>query len=140
MAVLYKTIVKTFALVASICLVACAPQTEKLDEAVIYNGPLFKYKLVRYRESKPEGEVYNVQCSSSQTADSPAAKADIKAGDMIVSVNKAPIENFNDIAQAIRSAPAGPIKIQLVRTIEGSARGETKIIDAVVPLNSSRGP
>src|SRR5690348_12590107 len=74
MAVLYKTIVKTFALVASICLVACAPQTEKLDEAVIYNGPLFKYKLVRYRESKPEGEVYNVQCSSSQTADSPAAR------------------------------------------------------------------
>jgi hypothetical protein len=55
-------------------LVACSSGPEKLDEAVVYNGPQFKLKLVRYSGNSHQGDVYNVQCSSPQTAGSPANK------------------------------------------------------------------
>jgi hypothetical protein len=56
-------------------LAACAGGTRKLDEAVFYQGPQFKLKLVRYHENLPlhyVGEVYRVQCASAGTAQSPA--------------------------------------------------------------------
>jgi hypothetical protein len=56
-------------------LAACAGGTRKLDEAVFYQGPHFKLKLVRYHENLPlhyVGEVYRVQCASARTAQSPA--------------------------------------------------------------------
>jgi hypothetical protein len=58
-------------------LASCVGGTRKLDEAVFYNGPQFKLKLVRYYENLPfhyVGEVYRVQCGSAQTAQSPAHK------------------------------------------------------------------
>jgi hypothetical protein len=56
-------------------LASCAGGTRKLDEAVFYDGPQFKLKLVRYHENLPfhyVGEVYRVHCGSAQTAQSPA--------------------------------------------------------------------
>ena len=56
-------------------LASCGGGTRKLDEALFYNGPEFKLKLVRYYENLPlhyTGEVYRVHCGSSQTAQSPA--------------------------------------------------------------------
>jgi hypothetical protein len=56
-------------------LASCGGGTRKLDEAVFYDGPEFKLKLVRYYENLPlhyVGEVYRVQCGSAQTAQSPA--------------------------------------------------------------------
>lgn len=58
-------------------LFACSPSTRKLDEAPIYDGPLFRLKLVRYFENLPlhyTGEVFRVQCASAQTQNSPAHK------------------------------------------------------------------
>lgn len=58
-----------------IFLLSCGSGTKKLDEAYIYKGPHFQIKLVRYYENLPfhyTGEVFNVQCSSAQTANSPA--------------------------------------------------------------------
>jgi hypothetical protein len=58
-------------------LFACSPSTRKLDEAVFYEGPQFRLKLVRYFEDLPfhyTGEVFRVQCSSQQTSNSPAHK------------------------------------------------------------------
>lgn len=58
-------------------LAACAAGTRKLDEAVIYDGPVFKLKVVRYYENLPlsyTGEVFSVQCSSAYTAQSPGHK------------------------------------------------------------------
>lgn len=51
---------------------ACSPR--KLDEAIFYDGPEFKLKVVRYHEYLPlhyTGEVFRVQCSSDKTANSP---------------------------------------------------------------------
>jgi hypothetical protein len=56
-------------------LASCAGGTRRLDEAVFYDGPQFKLKLVRYHENLPfhyVGEVYRVHCGSAQTAQSPA--------------------------------------------------------------------
>ena len=56
---------------------SCAGGTRKLDEAVFYDGPQFKLKLVRYYENLPlhyTGEVYRVMCGSAATAQSPAHK------------------------------------------------------------------
>jgi hypothetical protein len=56
-------------------LASCGGGTRKLDEAVFYDGPEFKLKLVRYYENLPlhyVGEVYRVHCGSAQTAQSPA--------------------------------------------------------------------
>ena len=56
-------------------LASCVGGTRKLDEAVFYDGPQFKLKLVRYHENLPfhyVGEVYRVQCGSAQTLQSPA--------------------------------------------------------------------
>jgi hypothetical protein len=53
------------------------PSTRKLDEAVFYDGPKLKLKLVRYYENLPfhyTGESFTVQCSSAQTANSPGHK------------------------------------------------------------------
>lgn len=64
-------------LLTFVFLSACSPSTRKLDEAVIYEGPQFRLKLVRYFESLPlhyTGEVFRVQCASAQTKDSPAHK------------------------------------------------------------------
>lgn len=65
--------------VALVCslLIACDASTRKLDEAPIYDGPAFRLKLVRYHENLPlhyTGEVFWVQCASSQTQNSPAHK------------------------------------------------------------------
>ena len=54
-------------------LLSCGTSSHKLDEAVLYEGPQFKLKVVRYYENLPfhfVGEVYRVQCSSAATADS----------------------------------------------------------------------
>jgi hypothetical protein len=54
---------------------ACSGGARKLDEAVFYDGPAFRLKLVRYYENLPfhyTGEVYRVHCGSAQTAQSPA--------------------------------------------------------------------
>ena len=54
-------------------LISCGQSTHKLDEAILYEGPQFKLKVVRYYESLPfhfVGEVYSVQCGSAGTADS----------------------------------------------------------------------
>ena len=56
---------------------ACSPSTRILDEALIYQGPQFQLKLVRYFQDIPlsyTGEVFFVQCSSAQTRNSPAQK------------------------------------------------------------------
>jgi hypothetical protein len=56
-------------------LASCAGGTRQLDEAVFYDGPEFKLKLVRYYENLPfhyVGEVYRVHCASARTAQSPA--------------------------------------------------------------------
>lgn len=58
-------------------LASCGGGTRKLDEAVFYDGPQFKLKLVRYYENLPlhyVGEVYRVHCGSAATANSPAHK------------------------------------------------------------------
>jgi hypothetical protein len=58
-------------------LCACSPSTRKLDEAVMYEGPQFRLKLVRYFEDLPlhyTGEVFRVHCSSPKTMNSPAHK------------------------------------------------------------------
>ena len=58
-------------------LVACIPTTRKLDEAVIFDGPHFRLKLVRYVENLPlpyVAKVFRVQCSSARTANSPGHK------------------------------------------------------------------
>jgi len=55
-------------------LVACSASTRKLDEAVVYAGPQFELKLVRYHQNLPfhyVGEVFSVQCGSARTAGSP---------------------------------------------------------------------
>jgi hypothetical protein len=62
---------------AIVFLFACSPSTRKLDEVMIYEGPQFRLKLVRYFENLPlhyTGEVFRVQCSSAQTRNSPAHK------------------------------------------------------------------
>jgi len=62
------------AAVASLWLVACSASTKKLDEAILYEGPQFKLKVVRYYENLPfhfVGEVFSVQCGSAHTAGSP---------------------------------------------------------------------
>jgi len=67
----------TGAAFALVFLFACSPSTRKLDEAVMYEGPRFTLKLVRYFEDLPlhyTGEVFRVQCSSPQTRNSPAHK------------------------------------------------------------------
>ncbi|HEX5056549.1 MAG TPA: hypothetical protein VFX02_08635 [Gammaproteobacteria bacterium] len=72
-----KVTIKALGFLALLFLVSCGPRTEKLDEAVIYNGSQFKLKLVRYYENLPthyKGEVYSVQCASAQTTDSPGSK------------------------------------------------------------------
>lgn len=59
----------------STSLLACSPETRKLDEASIYEGPHFRLKLVRYFENLPfhyTGEVFRVQCSSAHTSKSPS--------------------------------------------------------------------
>ena len=38
-----------FAAIAGTFLTACEPSTKKLDEAIFYEGPRFKLKLVRYK-------------------------------------------------------------------------------------------
>lgn len=65
------------AIIACVVLGSCRSGTEKLDEAVIYEGPQFRLKLVRYYESLPlhyNGEIFTVQCASAQTANSPGHK------------------------------------------------------------------
>ena len=55
-------------------LVACSASTKKLDEAILYEGPQFKLKVVRYYENLPfhfVGQVFSVQCGSARTASSP---------------------------------------------------------------------
>lgn len=55
----------------------CQAGAEKLDEAVFYNGPKFRLKLVRYYENYPlhyTGEVFRMQCSSARTTGSPGHK------------------------------------------------------------------
>src|SRR5688500_3715679 len=54
---------------------ACSGGARKLDEAVFYDGPAFRLKLVRYYENLPfhyTGEIYRVHCGSAQTTQSPA--------------------------------------------------------------------
>lgn len=58
------------------CLASCdmSPGVRRLDEAVMYDGPNFRLKLVRYYENLPlhySGEIFSVQCSSAGTATSP---------------------------------------------------------------------
>jgi hypothetical protein len=67
--------VPSLLLLLAAVLASCGGGTRKLDEAVFYDGPQFKLKLVRYYENLPfhyVGEVYRVQCGSAQTAQSPA--------------------------------------------------------------------
>ncbi len=55
-------------------LLSCSPSTRKLDEAIVYEGPQFELKVVRYYENLPfhfVGEVFSVQCGSARTAGSP---------------------------------------------------------------------
>src|SRR5688500_3402651 len=62
------------ALIAAL-LAGCGPRIRKLDEAIFYDGPQFKLKLIRYHENLPfhyTGEVFRVQCASARTAGSPA--------------------------------------------------------------------
>ncbi|HEY3326415.1 MAG TPA: hypothetical protein VGK14_04525 [Novimethylophilus sp.] len=52
-------------------LASCKVTKERLDEAVFYDGPHFRLKLVRYYENYPlhySGEVFRIQCSSARTA------------------------------------------------------------------------
>ncbi len=61
----------------NVALVSCSQGAQKLDEAVFYEGPHFKLKLVRYYENlllHYTGEVFRVQCASEQTANSPGHK------------------------------------------------------------------
>ena len=67
----------TGGILACVFLFACSPSTRKLDEAMIYEGPQFRLKLVRYFEDLPfhyTGEVFRVQCSSQQTRNAQADK------------------------------------------------------------------
>lgn len=51
----------------------CSAGIEKLDEAVLHEGPEFRLKLVRYHENLPlhfVGEIARVQCASRATAGS----------------------------------------------------------------------
>ena len=67
----------TGGILAFVFLFACSPSTRKLDEAMIYEGPQMRLKLVRYFEDLPfhyTGEVFCVQCSSRQTRNSQAHK------------------------------------------------------------------
>ncbi|MBT8372390.1 MAG: hypothetical protein HKO68_00255 [Desulfobacterales bacterium] len=60
---------------AFVFLLACGLSTRKIDEAMIYDGPQFRIKLVRYFENFPlhyTGEVFRVQCASPQTRNSPS--------------------------------------------------------------------
>lgn len=62
---------------ACIHLTSCSPSTRKLDEAMIYEDPHFRVKLVRYYENllfHYTGEVFRVQCSSARTTNSPGHK------------------------------------------------------------------
>lgn len=62
---------------APVFLIGCMSDTRKLDEAMIYQGPRMRIKLVRYFEDLPlhySGEVFRVQCASPQTRDFPANK------------------------------------------------------------------
>jgi hypothetical protein len=55
-------------------LLACSASTRKLDEAILYAGPGFTLKVVRYYEDYPfhfVGQVFSVQCGSARTASSP---------------------------------------------------------------------
>jgi hypothetical protein len=72
-------IMKAFlpSLLLATVLTSCGGGTRKLDEAVFYDGPEFKLKLVRYYENLPlhyTGVVYRVMCGSAATANSPAHK------------------------------------------------------------------
>lgn len=64
-------------LLAAAFVFALWPKTHKLDEALIYEGPEFRLKLVRYYEHiflHYDGEVFRVQCASERTKNSPALK------------------------------------------------------------------
>lgn len=67
---------KWFAVLAGlVALIQSGCGLRRLDEAVLYEGPQFKLKVVRYYENLPfhyTGEVFSVQCSSPRTEDSPA--------------------------------------------------------------------
>lgn len=61
--------------IAASLLAACGVSAKKLDEVVFYDGPSFRLKLTRYYENYPlhyTGKVFRVQCSSAETAESPA--------------------------------------------------------------------
>lgn len=68
---------KTFSLVllaagVPLLYTRCVPH--RLDEAVLYRGPLFELKVVRYFENLPlhyRGESYRVMCRSPYTAEAP---------------------------------------------------------------------
>lgn len=65
------------ALASAAVLAACSPSTRKLDEATMYEGPVFRLKLVRYYQNLPfsyTGEVFRVLCASARTARSPAGE------------------------------------------------------------------
>lgn len=56
-------------------LLGCDSGPRKLDEAMIYEGPQFRLKLVRYFENLPlhyRGEVFRVKCASARTAAFPS--------------------------------------------------------------------
>jgi membrane-associated protease RseP (regulator of RpoE activity) len=50
--------------------------------------------------------------------DSPAAKAGLKAGDVIVAVDGEDVEDPGDVSRAIREAEAGPLAIRILRERE----------------------
>lgn len=67
----------TAGLLVGASLSACSHGVRKLDEAMFYEGPEFRLKLVRYHENLPlhyNGEVFRVQCASRNTRHSQAQR------------------------------------------------------------------
>ncbi|MBS3964114.1 MAG: hypothetical protein KGZ80_06410 [Methylomonas sp.] len=76
----FAKLIRTAAIaVAGSLVTACDVSKERLDEAVFYDGPRFRLKLVRYYENYPlhfSGEVFRIQCTSDRTGNAGTAMQD----------------------------------------------------------------
>lgn len=101
---------RKLSLIAVLGIVACGPSVRKLDETVLYSGPFFELKVVRYYQSlflSFNGKVAFVACRSARTLDRPGGPTTDPGW---VQVRSVPAIESNS-AEALRSSAWNNITI-----------------------------
>jgi regulator of sigma E protease len=111
------------------------PPISPLDKIIVaFAGPLFSFMLacffavIVWQIGKPEGEDYSTTEIGYVAKESPAAKAGLKSGDTILSIDNQPVHRFRGLVDSVQWLVIASQEEQIKFRINRPGEGEKEVL------------